>query len=147
VAQATEIYPHIQAVQVRKTLTLDGAAGTGAQGAVPLFTVTGRVEVLTLVPYCSTNGAGASATIALGVTGSTSLFLGTTTVTDIDAGKFWLDTSPAEVGGFAIPAALKNIAILANIIATVATADATGGVIEFNLWYRPLSDGAMVVAA
>ena len=146
-AQTTEIYPHIQAVQVRKTLTLDGAAGTGAQGAVPLFTVTGRIEVLSLVPYCTTNGAGANATLALGVTGNTSLFLGTTTVTDIDAGKFWLDTSPSEVGGIAIPAALKNIAIAANIIGTVATADATGGVIEFYLVYRPLSDGASAVAS
>jgi hypothetical protein len=129
---------------IEKTITFDGAAGTGAQGAVPIFTVTGEVLVVALVPYCTVNVAGDTGTIALGVTGSTTLFLGATTGTDIDAGDFWMDTSPAEVGGMAIPAALKDIAITANVIGTVATADLTGGAIRFNLWYLPLSSDGSV---
>lgn len=129
-----------------KTVTFDAQAGTGAVGAVPLYTVTGEIEVLRLVPFCSTSVAG-SGTLALGVTGDDDLFLAATTGTDIDAGKFWLDTDPAEVGGKAIPAALKDIAVTADIIGTVGSNTLTGGVVRFTLYWRPLSPDGNVVAS
>lgn len=147
-AQTTEVYPHIEAIAVRKTVTFTGAAGLGAAGAVSLFTVTGRVQVLAIVPYCSTNltETGGTATLALGVTGSTALFIAATGATGIDAGEFWVDTTP-DAAGVAIPAACKDIAIAADIIATVADATINAGVIDFDVWYRPLSaDGALAAA-
>lgn len=147
-AQTTEVYPHIEAIAVRKTVTFTGAAGAGAAGAVSLFTITGRVQVLAIVPYCSTllTETAPTATIALGVTGAAALFIAATGAIGIDAGEFWVDTAP-DLAGVAIPAALKDVAIAADIIATVADADINAGVIQFDVWYRPLSeDGALVAA-
>ena len=132
----------------RKTITFTGAAGLGAVGAVPLFTTTGQVFIERLVPFCTTllTEAGATATLALGVTGSTSLFIAATTAVDIDANEFWVDTAP-DAAGVALPAALIAIAINANIIGTVAAQNVNSGVIDFTVYWRPLSSGATLVAA
>lgn len=129
--------------ELSKTITFDGTAGLGAQGAVPIFTVTGEVVIEELVPFCSTNLTGATATIALGVTGSTALFIAATTAEDIDANEFWVSTTP-NANGVAIPAALKQTVITDNIIGTVATADVTAGVISFYIKWRPLSSNGLV---
>ncbi len=121
-----------------KTQTFDGTANNGAIGAVPLFTVTGVVLIERILPNCKTNLAGATATLALGVTGSTALFIAATTGTNILATTLWVDTGP-DVGGIAIPAALQNVAVKADIIGTVATAALTGGVIQFDVLWRPIS--------
>ena len=126
-----------------KSVTFTGAANLGAVGAVPIFTVTGEVMVVALVPFCTTLLTGATATLALGVTGSTSLFVAATTATDIDANEFWVDTAP-DANGIAVPAALKDIAITDNIIGTVATAAIDGGVMRFDVWYLPLSSDGNV---
>lgn len=133
---------------VTKSITFTGAANLGAVGAVPLYTVTGEVLVVALIPRCETNlgEAAATATLALGVTGSTSLFIGATNAVDIDADEFWVDTSP-DAAGVALPAALKDIAITADIIGTVAAQAVNAGVLEFVLYWLPLSADANVVAA
>ena len=71
------------------------ALTTGSVATHEIFTVTGMVRVR-IIPECTVNVAG-SGTIELGVAGDTDIMLGTTTGTDIDAGKLWLDTSPAEL--------------------------------------------------
>ena len=131
---------------VSKSITFNGAAGTGAVGAVPIFTVTGEVLICVLVPFCTTDltEGAPTATLALGVTGSTSLFLAATTATAIDANEFWITTTP-PANGFALPAAFKDIAITDNIIGTVATQSVASGVIRFDLWYLPLSSNGGVV--
>lgn len=129
-----------------KTLAFTGAAGLGAQGAVPLFTVTGEVLIEKIVAFCTESLAGASATLALGVTGATTLFVAATTATDIDADEFWVDNAP-DAAGVAVPAACKDVAISANIIGTVGTADITDGTIRFDVIWRPLSPDGMVVPA
>ena len=147
-AQTTEIYPHVDARPVRKTITFTGAANLGAVGAVPLFTITGKVQVLAIVGFCTVDltEAAPTATLALGVTGSTSLFIGATTGTAIDANEFWASTTPTAAG-IALPAALQNIVISANIIGTVASQAVNAGAIEMTVWYRPISeDGALVAA-
>jgi hypothetical protein len=126
-----------------KTVTFTGAANLGAVGTVPLFTVTGQILVVTLVPFCTTLLAGATATLALGVTGNTGLFVGATTATDIDADEFWVDTAP-DANGIALPAALKDIVITDNIIGTVAVAAVSSGVMDFYLHYVPLSSNGSV---
>lgn len=128
----------------RKTLTFDGGSGTGEAGAVPLFTVTGEVLVALLCSYCSVNVASAGApTLLLGVTGDTDLFIASTTALDIDAGDFWVSDTPTA-NGMAVPAALKDIAITDNIIATVGVADITGGTIRFDLYWMALSPSSNV---
>jgi hypothetical protein len=137
-------YPTAPALTIRKTITLDGGAGTGAQGAVPIFVITGAVMVEKIAGVGVVNLAGASATIALGVTGSTSLFIGATTATNLTAGKTWQSTTPNSTG-LAAPTALQNILIAADIIGTVATADVTGGSITFWVVYRPVTaNGALM---
>jgi len=147
-AQSTDIYPHIQGIPVRKTITFTGAANLGAVGAVPLFTITGEVLVLSIFGICTADltEAAPTATLALGVTGSTALFIGATTATTIDTGEIWVSTTPTAAG-IALPAACQNVAIAANIIGTVASQAVDAGAIELTVWYRPLSeDGALVAA-
>ena len=147
-AQTTDLYPHIQGQVVRKTVTFDATADNADSGSVSLFTITGRVQVLSISGYCTVNltETGGTATIALGVTGSTSLFIGATGAIGIDAGEFWVSTSPTAAG-IALPAATQNVVIAADIIATIATADINAGAIEFVVWYRPISEGSALVAA
>lgn len=134
------------------TLTFTGAANLGQTGtAATLFTVTGEVEVIRLVPFCTTlltlDGVPTDGSCALGVTGSTSLFVAATSSLVIDANEFWVDTVP-DANGIAIPAALKEIAITDNIILTNAGTDNTdSGVIRFDLIWRPLSANGLVVPA
>lgn len=133
---------------VRKTVTFTGAENLGAVGAVPIFTVTGEVVVLYLVPFCTVllTEASATATLALGVTGSTSLFVAATNAVDIDANEFWVDTAP-DANGIALPAALKDIVITDNIIGTVAAQAVDSGAIRFECLWLPLSAGSTVVAS
>lgn len=135
----------------RKTVTFTGAAGLGAVGAVPLFTVTGRIAVDRISAYCSTDltEAGATATIALGTTTNTSRFIAATTATAIDAGEIWLTTTPTA-GSLDFPSASagatdpSSVMVSENIIATVAAQAVNGGVMEFYLEWTPLSAGASV---
>lgn len=126
--------------RVSKTITFNAGAGTGAVGSVPIFTTTGEVMIVAMVPFCTVNltEAAPTATLALGVTGSTQLFVAATTATDIDANEFWVDNAP-DANGVAIPAALKDIAITDNIIGTVAAQNITAGAIRFDVWFLPLS--------
>lgn len=134
--------------RVRKTITFTGAANLGAVGAVPLFTVTGEVLIERIVPICTVNltEAAPTATLALGVTGSTSLFIAATTATAIDAGEFWVSATPTG-NGIAVPAALKDIAITDNIIGTVGAQNVDSGAIRIDVYWRPLSSDGNVLAA
>ena len=133
-----------------KTITFT-AAGAGLNAAeTAIFNVTGDVIVEYIVPFCLVDltQAGATPTLALGVVGNTAIFLQGTTATAIDAGKFWLDTTPAEVGAIAVPAACKQIAITANIQCIVGgTSNIDAGSIRFDVYWRPLSSDGAVVAA
>lgn len=132
-----------QGFKCQKTLTFDGSADFGAIGNVPLFTITGQILILSLIPFCTLDLVGATATLALGVTGATALFIAATTATDIDANEFWVDTAP-DANGVALPAGLKDVVITASIVGTVATAAITGGVIRFDLLWLPISLNAAV---
>ncbi len=131
---------------VEKLITFDGSAGLGDQGAVPIFDVTGVAIIDRLVPVCEADLVGASATLALGVTGATTALIAATTATDIDDGDYWLSNAPAALS-LAIPAGLKDIVVAADVIGTVGTADVTAGAIRFCCWYTPVSsDGALVAS-
>jgi hypothetical protein len=116
--------------------------GTG--NPVTLFTVTGVVE-LRIFGICNTLLAGATATLEVGVAGNTAALIAQTTATDIDADEVWLSATPgvkaAAFGGE--PFIVNN----ANIIETTGTANITAGQIDYYCIWRPISDGATVVAA
>ena len=131
--------------RVRRTHTFSAAANLGAQGAVPLFTITGQVLVKTIAGFVTTNCVGASGTLALGVTGSTSLFIAATAVAQlVTTTPNWITTT-ATAGGGALIAACKDVLIGADIIATVATTDFSSGVIVFSVTYIPFSDDGKLV--
>lgn len=118
------------------------SAGTGNPYA--LFTVSGIVE-MRIFGICNTLLAGATATLEVGVAGNTAGLIAQTTATDIDANEIWLSATPGVlVQAFgAHPFIVNN----ASIIETVGTADITAGQIDYYCIYRPISDGATVVAA
>ena len=128
----------------RTSVTFTGAATLGAIGNVPLFTVTGAVLVKFIAGYVGTTLAGATATLALGVTGSTSLFIGATTATNMTStNNIWTSTSPTAAG-LALATAGKEILVTANIVGTVATAAVTGGVLTIFVAWLPLSSDGNV---
>jgi hypothetical protein len=134
----------------RKTVTFAGGT-TNAHGdydgtgnPYTLFTVTGDVLVYVFAK-CTTDIAGASATVEVGVTGNTASIIAQTTGTDIDNGDVWRDANPA-VGAEAINGAIAIIGGL-DIIETTATANATGGVLTYYCMWYPLSTDGNVVAA
>ena len=120
-------------------------AGTG--NPKTLFTVTGEVLVR-IIGVCTSDLAGATATVAVGVTGNTAALLAATTATDIDTGDLWNDTTPAvgtdTLANVTGPHVLVNGA---DIIETVATASVTGGNVKYICLWRPLSATGNVVAA
>lgn len=131
--------------KAQKTVTFTGGAGAGAVGTVTCFTVTGEILVVALSTYCSTNltEAGATATLTLGVTSSATLFIGSTNSTDIDAGEFWVSTTPTA-NGIALPAPMKDIVITDNVILTCGTQATNAGVLRLDMYWMPLSSDAAV---
>ena len=116
------------------TITFTGAAGAGAQGTVAVATMTGAVMIHSVGAYCTTNLAGATATIEMGVASDTAELIAQTTATNIDAGMVWESATPDE--GVTL---VTSKAIAGNIILTVATADITAGVLKIAIEYTPLT--------
>ena len=132
---------------VRKTITYTGATNLGEAGSnVTIFTVTGQIHVVVLVPYCTVNltESGVTATITLGTASTTNLFIAATNSVDIDANDVWTALAPTT-RSLAIPAALKDIAVNDNIVNACAVTNTNGGAIQYTLVYYPLSAGATAV--
>ena len=135
----------------RKTITFTGAAGLGAVGDVDLFTVTGEILVVAIIPFCTTNLVenGATTLISLGTTSIVAQFIAVSEPEDIDANEFWTAAAPVA-GSLALPALLQDTLIpgaVDDILITVTTDTVTGGVLEVTLQWRPISaDGAVVAA-
>lgn len=140
-------------LRVEKSITFDGGTTNaigdhdGTSDPFTIFTVTGTVLVR-VVAICTTSLTGASATLEVGVTGSTAGLIALTTATAIIAGEIWHDNSPdsfIEASTIAPEYVISGDGT--NIIGTVKTANITAGVIKFICAWYPLSDGASVVAA
>ena len=130
-----------------KTVTFTGAATLGgAASNTTWFTVTGEVLVEYIVGWCvgTLGEAAPTATITLGITGSTSLFIAATNSTGLTTGLFWVSATPTA-NGIAVPAALKGIAITDNILSACATQNTNSGSLRIDCWWRPLSGDGLVV--
>lgn len=116
--------------------------GTG--NPYSLFVVTGVVE-MRIFGVCSVDLAGATATLEVGVASNTAALIAQTTATNIDQNDIWLSNSPGlkaqAFGGESF------IVADATIIETAGTANITAGQIDYYCIWRPISDGATVVAA
>lgn len=124
----------------------------GALDGGALFTVTGVVKCI-VVGKCTTNLAG-GATLEVGITGATAIFMPQTTDTDIDAGDIWLNNA-TPVTYYIVgesEAAADNLPIYMlngnDIILTVTGGtNTTSGVVEFYCYWTPISSDGNVVAA
>lgn len=132
--------------ELHKIVTFDGTANKGAIGFVPIFNCQGLVEIVHIIPRCTLSLVGAGATISLGPSNSTTLLIPAFAAPSIVTGKFWLDAGTGVYDNLAIPAALKNVAVEADIFATIAVANITAGVIDFEIIWRPIQAGAILVA-
>ena len=142
-------------LRVRKTVAFTGAAGLGAQGTVNVFTITGRVLVTEVTAFCTEDLASAGGgTVALGTANSTTKLITTTTATGIDINEWWTTgTGVAEAANIidsqsTVGAAKENRVLLASsVIITVGTADVTDGTLIIDIFYKPVTDDGVLVAA
>ena len=142
--------------RTKKTITFAGATADewgndgGALDGGVMFTVTGLVMVKMLAA-CTTLLTGATATLSVGITGDTAIFLPVETATEIDAGQVWLnDAGNATYGIVGEEAAAADnfpeyILNGNDIIMTIATADVETGVLDFYVLWQPISDDANLV--
>lgn len=138
---------------VRKTVTFTGGANAGATGVNTIFTTTGAVEIVQFFVRCTTDLVDAvdGALFTLGVTNYDTMFGAWTDAFDLDlldAGTgLYYDNNygyssgsatnlAATVGGVHFP----NPAVFEDIIMTISGQNITGGVLVFDVIYRPLSD-------
>lgn len=114
--------------------------GTGA--AETLFTVTGSVAVR-VWGECSTDLVSTGGSLEVGISGNTPALIPVTTASDIDAGEVWNDATPSSVkalGGY------QQLTNGTDIVASVATADISAGVIKYYCSFVVLSSDGAVAA-
>src|SRR3990167_8254730 len=144
----------------KKTITFAGATtnawgddGGTLDGGV-VFTVTGLVFCKLLAVCTTLLDSDGAATISVGITGDTAIFLPVETATQIDAGQIWLNdaanTTYAIIGEE--NAAIDNLPEYAlngnDIILTVAgAANVTSGVLDFYTIWNPVSSDGSVAAS
>ena len=132
---------------VRKTITFTGAANFGqATTSVTVFTVTGKIHVVSLEIYCTVNlgEAAPTATVTLATATQAAFFIAATNSVDIDAGDVWTAAGPTT-RSLALPAGFKDISLNDNIIMACAAQDTNAGALEFTLVYFPISIGALAI--
>ena len=121
----------------------------GALDDSAIFTVTGMVMVK-LIADIKTSLTGDSATIEVGITGATAIFMPTETATQLDAGQIWFNDAANAAYGIigAESAAAGNLPeyILNgnDIILTVKTANVEAGKIDFFALWSPISDDGLI---
>ena len=122
---------------VRSRINL-GNVGATITTPFDIFTVTG-VNLVKVFGNCTTDLAGASALLSVGMAGAgqTAFLIGELTGTAIDAGEIVAGEGATAVSGPGLVALAGSILtqnILADgldIVGTVTTADLTGGVIDY----------------
>lgn len=125
-------------------ITFD-ALTTGSVGTHEILDVSGTVR-LRILPICLTDVAGAGS-IQLGTSSSTSVFVASTTGTDIDTGDLWHSATPPLTSANFSSAVIDKVVYSADVGYEVTANTLTGGRIFFRVWWEPLSpDGNVVVA-
>ena len=131
-----------------KTMTFAGGTANdpgdydGTGNPATLFTVTGVVE-MRIIGKCTTELAGASATLEVGTATDTDALIATTTGTDIDANELWNDASPTD----SVEALQTALTVSQNVIQTAGVANITAGVIVYFVQWRAISADGLVKPA
>ena len=123
--------------RIVKTITFDGVT-FGAIGSDTLFTVTGRVLVTHLSAFCSTSlTIAANGELELGVAGNTAALIAQIAdAGDLVATEFWNDASPTDV---LVADAITDKLVASDILLKTTTGAISAGVIEFAMYWLPLS--------
>ena len=125
------------------------ANDTGAQGAYTIFTITGDVAISVFGIAKASFTSGGAATIELGVSGNTAIFIAQATATALLVNEIWHDATPTTTVE-SIIAATNTGFIVSNgqdAIFTIGGADLTAGTVHFYALWKPLSTDGNVVAA
>jgi hypothetical protein len=126
----------------RKRVTFDGTAGNGAAGGtVAIASVVGAVHIERMVCYCVTSLTSSGGTLQLGTPNAANGFIASTTASNIDAGDYWQDATPEAHVAVNI---LKDILVDENIQIAVTTAAVTAGVMDFVMYWHPMSLGSQL---
>jgi hypothetical protein len=129
-----------KATEYRAESTITFANTTGT---VPVFTVTGMVQIK-LVPECTTNVASAAAAdIELGVSTDPNAMIAATTATDLDATNIWIDASPDSNIEALSTSRDYIIGNSDNVIMTLS-GQVDSGVLVFRCFWKPISTDGMV---
>jgi len=143
--------------RTKRTITFAGATAdawgndAGALDGAAIYTITGLVQVK-LMAVCTTDLTGATATISIGITGDTAIFMPVETATQIDSGQVWVNdvANAAYIIIGEEEAAADNLPVYLlngnDIILTVATSNVTAGVLDFYALWKPISDDGDIVA-
>ena len=131
------------------TVTLNGASATWntvAAHEIAIVTGTVRMRILAECTTDLTTGGGA-ATIELGTPNNTAEIIAVTTGTDLDDTEIWKDGTP-DVESVASADAVRDFVVVSgtDVGVTIKVAALTAGLINFHIYWTPLSSGAMVVA-
>ena len=135
-----------------KLFTFTGAAGFGAVGNCTLFTITGGVHIVSIDAIVDTtvtvDGGTGTASLSLGVTNLTTLFVAATTANALTStNKHWQSATPTA-NGIAQLAAQQDIDISQNVVAAVTstgTQIVNGGAIAFRVIWYPITANGLVV--
>lgn len=125
------------------TVTADGESATwNTVAAHEIATVSGQARMV-ILPECTEDVTDAgSGTIELGVAGGTATLVAQTTAANLDAGEYWLSTTPAT--NFPTTSLVDEIINNVDVGYTVGTGALTDGLIVFHIWSRPISSDAVV---
>lgn len=128
----------------RKTVTF-----ADSSGAVDVFSITGRVLIERLTAYVTTTVVedGAVSGIELGGTTDPNAFIVSTDPAALLANLWWYDGTPTG-GPVQMDALQINAMTDEDIILTITGGtDLDSGVIVFDVWYLPVTDGGALAAA
>jgi hypothetical protein len=127
----------------------DFAADTGAQAAYTVFTVTGEVLIHSIFGICEDAfTSGGAATIELGVSGNTAVFIAQSTATELIANEIWHDATPTTtVEQIDLTGLSFVVANGQDVSFLVGAADLTAGKVNLYCIWSPLSVDGNVVAA
>lgn len=120
-----------------------------SSGTVTVFNITGRVFVTALAAYCTTDlvETGSVTNLELGGATDPNGFIISADPAAIDENEWWADATP--VGGVkqADPIQIDVMTDEDVILTITGGTDIASGVIVFDFWYLPVTDGATLVAA
>lgn len=137
--------------KARKTVTFTGGAGAGvAGGTVTVFTVSGDVYLHAIIAKCTSNlgEAAPTAVVSLGTVNQVTRFVAATNSVDIDANEAWVSGTPT-LGSIDLPDAMQSVLIVNgdDIIVNCSTQNTNAGVIDFTVFWEPVSTDGNLVAA